>query len=99
MLNHLKFKWQGQDQLFPSPFSFSSTDFISSLLLVEIMGTISGTTSPDSILSANRPCNDAMYRIASRITSSCETLSLTQTDGTSSFSLSSSISASSGEPH
>ena len=57
MLNHLKFKWRGQDQLFPSPSSFSSTDLISSLLLVEIMGTISGTTSPDSILSANRPCS------------------------------------------
>ena len=28
-----------------------------------------------------------MYRIASRITSSCETLSLTHTDGTSSFNL------------
>ena len=57
MLNHLKFKWRGKDQLFPSPSSFSSTDFMSSLLLVEIMGTISGTTSPDSILSANRPCS------------------------------------------
>ena len=32
-------------------------------------------------------CKEEIYRIASRITSSCETLSFTHTDGTSSFNL------------
>ena len=41
---------QGQHQ-FPSPSSSSLW-----VAVVETIGTITGTTSPDSILSANRPC-------------------------------------------
>merc|ERR1712203_1211819 len=63
-------------------------------ILIQVLFTKTGTTSPASILSASFPCREEIYLIASRITSSCETLSFTHTDGTSSFNLESSSSAS-----